>query len=114
MNTRGIVLWLASIGFVTFLAAGFGAWYMKPYLPESFEHSVELLKNNPNVMRKIGTYSSHSWKHTGLPGENDNPAILRVSFKGSAAEIYLTCTVSRNAKGAWRVERIIQDSLKRF
>lgn len=114
MKAKEVVVWFGSVFLMTLIIAAFGVWYMKPYEPESFQKGVMLLKKNKYIKSNIGSYSSHSWKHTELPEETDNPASFKVSFKGSDAEVFLTCIVSKNPNGVWKLDEIRQDSIKRF
>jgi hypothetical protein len=79
--------------------------------PLSFNEGVELLKNNKEVISKIGTYQSYTFSKNELPKEIDNPATFKVAMNGTTATIYLTCEMQKAASGKWFLKKIKEDSL---
>jgi hypothetical protein len=81
--------------------------------PESFTKGVELLEDDRDIRGKIGNYESYSYFEKDLPKKEDNPASFKVSLKGSAATIYISCKVKKDISGQWHLVEFKQDSLKK-
>ena len=80
--------------------------------PESFETGITMLQNDKEIKNKIGDYESYTYFDKDLPKKTDNPALFRVSLKGSLATIYLTCKMSKDSTGKWKMVEFNQDSIK--
>jgi hypothetical protein len=114
--TRNYAIWLfkttISLFVFAFCAALGGFFYLGLNdQPESFQEGTKMPLKNKNVLDKIGTYRSHSWKERDMPTDNDNPARFKVAIQGTDAKIYLTCIVETRSKGVWRLVKINQDSI---
>jgi len=79
---------------------------------ESFSEGVKMLKNNEEILKKIGSFQSYSYYHNGLPNEKDDPASFKVSLEGSKAVIYLSCRIEKGRSVKWHLTEIKEDSLR--
>ena len=87
-----------------------GSYIIEAGQPESFNRGVELVKENPSVKEKIGSFRSLRFNKNELPKESDDPAQLLFELKGSKGAIQIKGTVTRDSNGNWYLVEM-QDSL---
>jgi len=101
-----ILLPVATIGYLVVTYINYNS------KPESFRNGVQLLQKNRDIQRRIGIFDSYTYFDKDLPKKTDNPALFKVSLKGSLATIYLTCKMSKDSTGKWKMVEFYQDSIK--
>jgi len=75
---------------------------------------IDILQNDPKILNKIGDFESYTFDQDSLPKETDNPARFKVKLNGSAASIYLKCTMQKGKSGKWFIQELKEDSLKKI
>ena len=82
-------------------------WYVdEKEEPESFKEAVEITTNKHELLSKIGTYYSYSYKQTEWPKKTDNPANIKIELNGSRASMYLTCIMHKDTSGKWAMKSL--------
>lgn len=106
---------LKKIFFILFPVSILMYWIVRSFVinnePAPFKAALELLNNDSAIMNKIGGYESYSYFEKDMPSQGDNPAMVKVSIRGPAGELYLSCKVVRDTSGNWSLVQTKEDSL---
>ena len=87
-------------------------WYIyERSTPASFKEAVRYVTDKPDLMGKVGTYESYSYRSDELPKDTDNPALVRMTIRGSRAIMYLSCALIKQPNDEWLMKSIKVDSL---